>query len=566
VAYDAGVGERPSGSAAARAATVVSLLIVGACVAVRVRAVIAHGPTDFDDAYMFLRYARNVLAGHGVAWNADEPPVQGVTSLLHLGVVTLLCAIWPANVDQGRLLQAASCTAGLAAVALMAVTCARFTPGRREDRTGPEAVGSARSARARLAPWAAALFLLVTTGEAFAFHARSGMDTMLALLGTAAVAGAALWLAERPDPRRAVVAAVIGYVAFLARPENGVAAAVCPTLALLLLAPEPRAARRPLLLFAAAFAGLLIIDLVARKLVFGGVLPLPFLAKRAGSYQDFAGEYTWNPFWFLMVFVTAATPFLLVLLALVGRGRWRVAAALLAPVLPVIGFLISVKQIMGHLGRFYFPLLSLVVVAAGVTLGRAWERHKELRRGLMWRVPAAVLALVAAQPVLESAGRRYAERQGEVPVAAESRSALPEIDSWQASRFVGELARAAPEGTVMAMSEHGLVGAMAPGVKIVDVLGLHDPVFAREGFSAAELWRRRPDVVWMPHPDHAGMLRAIVESEELRRHYDYWPEAFFYGVALRRQGPRAAGVRAAFERQWRAAYPGARVEDHRLRR
>jgi len=43
----------------------------------------------------------------------------------------------------------------------------------------------------------------------------------------------------------------------------------------------------------------------------------------------------------------------------------------------------------------------------------------------------------------------------------------------------------APPGTSFAMSEHGLVGAHASRAVIIDLLGLHDPFFARNGFSAA---------------------------------------------------------------------------------
>ena len=95
------------------------------------------------------------------------------------------------------------------------------------------------------------------------------------------------------------------------------------------------------------------------------------------------------------------------------------------------------------------------------------------------------------------------------------------------------------------MSEHGLVGAAAPDAVIIDVLGLHDREFARGGFRVDELWRRRPDVIWMPHPDHTQMVRDILDSDELWARYDFYPDAFSYGVALRRDGPHAAALRRA---------------------
>jgi arabinofuranosyltransferase len=37
-----------------------------------------------DDAFIYLRYAEHLLAGHGVRWNIGQPPVEGVTGLSYL--------------------------------------------------------------------------------------------------------------------------------------------------------------------------------------------------------------------------------------------------------------------------------------------------------------------------------------------------------------------------------------------------------------------------------------------------------------------------------------------------
>ena len=133
---------------------------------------------------------------------------------------------------------------------------------------------------------------------------------------------------------------------------------------------------------------------------------------------------------------------------------------------------------------------------------------------------------------------------------------------------MASLAAAAPPGTTLALSEHGLVGAEAPDVVLIDLLGLHDRAFscagagAGAGFSTAELWRRHPDLLWMPHPDYTQMLLDILDSDELWRHYDYYPGAFTYGFALRRDGPRFAPLAALFAARWQATYPGLNPADH----
>jgi hypothetical protein len=230
---------------------------------------------------------------------------------------------------------------------------------------------------------------------------------------------------------------------------------------------------------------------------------------------------------------------------------------------------------MGHLGRFFFPTLPLLVVA-GVLAADRWLQELPpspksapfVARSLLLRLACALLALWGGAGALESAGRAYesrAQTQTLAPLDGYRISAaapLPDLDSWQASHEIAGLAAESPPGTTFAMSEHGLVGAFAPRVVIIDVLGLHDPVFARRGFSVAELWRRQPDVIWMPHPDHTQMLRDILDSDELWQHYVFYPDAFTYGLALRQDGEHHAILADLFARHWQAAYPGLRQDDY----
>jgi hypothetical protein len=251
---------------------------------------------------------------------------------------------------------------------------------------------------------------------------------------------------------------------------------------------------------------------------------------------------------------------------------------LLIPAAATLIALFSVNQIMGHLGRFYFPSLPLLVVAGGLTTDRwvkalpdalaSTKAAPRLARSLLVRLVCALLALFGGAQALQAAGRAYEDRAQTQALASldgyriPAATPLPDLDSWQASQEVARLAAEAPPGTTFAMSEHGLVGAYASRAVIIDLLGLHDPFFARNGFSAAELWRRQPDVIWMPHPDHTQMLRDILDSEELWRHYVFYPDAFTYGLALRQDGPHYAILAGLLAKHWQATYPGLPPEDY----
>ena len=103
------------------------MLLVAGLFAERLAALARSAPTDFDDAYMYSRYADHLLAGQGMAWNAGEASVYGVTSLLHLAVVTLVKIVFP-WLAPASVLQVASGGAAmgfLAALIGIATLCSR---------------------------------------------------------------------------------------------------------------------------------------------------------------------------------------------------------------------------------------------------------------------------------------------------------------------------------------------------------------------------------------------------------------------------------------------------------
>jgi hypothetical protein len=527
-------------------------LAVVAVVIERLRALLRAGPTDFDDAYMYLRYAHNALAGHWLAWNPGEAPVYGVTSLLHFLFVTLISGLLPGR--HAAVLQIASGGAATALLAALVAVCAR----------------------GKYVLWGALLLPLLCYREVFFFHAHTGMDTMLAAVANTAVVYASLRLAEKPSSARALAAAGVGLLAIEARPDNVIIAALCPLLALWLLAPALRL--RPLLVWAGTLGGLVLVDLTLKWRLLGTPLPLAFYAKQPWYYRGFVGEFTWNPFLFLKVALATVSPFLVALMLFSRRESVRLLLVLLIPTTVTFAALFSVNQIMGHLGRFFFPSLPLLVVTGALVADR-WvqglpnelaspESAPRFARSLLVRLACALLALVGVAWALDAAGRAY-EGRAQTQVLASldgyripAAAPLPDLDSWQASHEIARLAAESPAGTTFAMSEHGLVGAYAPRAVIIDVLGLHDPIFARNGFSAAELWRRQPDVIWMPHPDHTQMLRDILDSDELWQHYVFYPDAFSYGVALRHDGPHYPILAGLFAQHWRAAYSGLRQDDY----
>ncbi|HYW81413.1 MAG TPA: hypothetical protein VE890_17645, partial [Thermoguttaceae bacterium] len=131
---------------------------------------------------------------------------------------------------------------------------------------------------------------------------------------------------------------------------------------------------------------------------------------------------------------------------------------------------------------------------------------------------------------------------------------LPPVDRWDALQAMARIAHDAPPGTSIALSEHGLIGATAPQVVLIDLVGLHDRQFAMEGFSADELFRRKPDLIWMAHYHYTNIVGSIVDSESFWRDYTFYPGAFDYGLAIRRDSPRFRRLSELVGKQWANMY------------
>ena len=132
--------------------------------------------------------------------------------------------------------------------------------------------------------------------------------------------------------------------------------------------------------------------------------------------------------------------------------------------------------------------------------------------------------------------------------------ALDGLTWWEGIQQFEALMGQLPPGTILAASEYGYIGSQRPGTTILDLLGLQDRLIAQNGFSPAELFKRDPDLIWLPHPDYSRILQQILDSKEFRTEYEYYPGMYTYGIAIRRESPRFVFARL---------HPGRILSDYR---
>lgn len=512
----------------------VALLAAGAMLLTRLVPALSS-PLEFDDSFMFYRYALQWREGLGFSWNPDGVPTYGMTSLIW-GAIVLAFSYLPFRPEQ--ILVLASGVAGAGALLLL------WWKGPRPG----EPAGYILSAT---------LLVLLPAFPPFAYQVTTGMDTM-ASFGLLLALGLAVsaWL-ERPTHALAVVIGVTGVLALLTRPENGLAVVVLPTIAwsARLSRTDWRALGAmggvPLCLWSAS--------LLFCHFYFGTALPLSFYAKSGLTYEGFTNPES------SLAYLLSLLPLFVPLLAIVALG-WRREDALrqvafLLPWLMAIGYLLTVRQVMGFHGRFYVPWIALLIPPAIFAATHALTRLRKMRAAAL--IPSLASIGMAAfllpglvrEPVMQW---HFATLHPvEVPEwKVGSTAPLPEASWGMVIRALGdEVIAKLPAGATIAATEVGYLGAANAKVTLIDFAGLNDTGIGLSGFDAGDLLaRRRPDLIWFPHDNYSGLRARLFSEPALVQEYDVYPVGFLYGVAIRRSSPHYPRVERLVSNAWAGLY------------
>ena len=312
----------------------------------------------FDDAYISLRYARNLTEGHGLVWNLGEP-VEGYTNFLW----TVLLA---------GLIRLTSVEAPLLAIGASLVVFACN-------------LGATASISRRLngPNWFPLAVPLLALHPVFVAYGSTGMETGFCALLVLLQARALL-----EDGHRAVfLAGLAGIAATLTRPDHGlfyaVGSGVVGVEVLLRLRRDRDllAAIKTVGAYSAPFA--IYLAYLAWKLDFyGAILPNTYWAKSADQAWWSQGARYTALFWFG---TGAWIPAVLAAVAAFwpgDRARVRFGAFTLGA---VVLYDLYVMKVGGDFmfGRFFVSLLPLVLLSAGSLMARLTPMRAALACGLL---------------------------------------------------------------------------------------------------------------------------------------------------------------------------------------
>jgi hypothetical protein len=467
-------------------------LIPAAAAACLVYLLVSRPGFPLDDSWIHLQFARNLAEGRGLSYNPGEL-VTGSTAPLWTALLSLLfilpgppgiVVVWT------KLLGIAF---HLASVAVA-------------WRLGRE-LGLGRG----LASLAVALML---TTSWLVWSALSGMEVPLFVF--LSLAGILLHLRERERPERPPLAVPVLAIAALARPEG----LLLVVLALFdrLLIFEREGENGPLLWRRPAFRQVIVGTLLAALALAGPVLfyrwaggsflPTTFGAKGGGLRRlvpNLSYVYTVLGVWFrVQPFLTLLSGAgVVALLARLGTRRDRgLLPALWAVGLPLAYSMMapSPTKLMGNFGRYYFPLIPVVILLGALGLepaARALGPRPRTGENRGLRVPlGALLAGVILATSLwgfAEGAKRYAQNVANVE-DSDVRIAL-----WLRQRV--------PQQALLAVNDIGAIKFLLPN-PVLDLAGIANPEFRGEvsqimaatglpweNAMAEAIARRRPDYV-----------------------------------------------------------------------
>lgn len=451
-------------------------------------AVAGLAESRLDDAYITYNYSRSLAEGHGIRFNAtDAEPIEGSSSLLHVGVVAAAMRVGLEPLATTRVI---SVVAFLALPLLLAGLVVRFT------RT----------------PWAIALISALAPCGMYAVlpetagHLAAGMETLIFVaLHAAAIVWALSFAASDRRPGGAAMAAgaVLLVVLITARPEGLVLSAAYLLLVPLFRLALPGRAFRDVGRAWAAVAALVAAGagaFLAWKLwYFGHLVPTAYYVKANNAL--FGSSGAWLPglptvAQFLVLRLLPAALGIACVAALLAVPGWVRRAAVVA-VLPALGLIALYARAIHESAygfRYEYPYLLPVLGCVALLLARLWHAHP---RRFVW----AVTLGIAWAPAILHVTQPETMRMLQAPPGEVLRRATSEFDGDALALMGRDLGDTGlGQRAVILLGGAGQVPYYSR-FRAIDWVGLNDiRLSGRYPLTIDEAWQYieglRPDVVY----------------------------------------------------------------------
>lgn len=485
-------------------------------------------PLSFDDAYMFTRYAKNILLHHGFGWNAGER-TYGCTSIAYVFFITLAEYIAPKIfAGDAFILKFSSLFWGITALLLIYKSLKIVTA----------------NALLKKVYFPNLVMLIILFMPVVTYNLFNGMDATMSLFGNALMIFLFLQYQQRQSLLLLLAAALSAYLTFFIRPDNGICMMLFPGLFLWIIIKKIK----PLIITYAVIFTCLAIDMWVKYLYFGYVLPLPFYVKSFGLFDGYLGIAKWNATENLANLFLPFSPLIIMFILFIKKPSLKRISVYWLPLVFTCIYFYSVVEVMGMASRYYLPFIPFFTIGLAAGLSESVSPDTNFYNLQLTGFTKRILILLLLFPVLEVFNyfsgayytRLYAKAENEAKKYALNKNfftvnPLPEIDWWQAILIFDSLVKQLPANTTVAASEDGFVGSENINTYVTDLSELHNNEILKKHSSAYFIEKYQPDVIWLPHNDYTKIRYEILMSPGLLKEYDFYPQLLNYGIAIKKK-------------------------------
>lgn len=512
------------------------------------------GSMTVDDAFMITRYAKHWLAGEGFSWNPTDGPAYGITSPAYLFVITTVMGLTACS-DVSALTYT-SFIAGV--LSLFALTWMGFL------------IQERKLAQKSWLPLLILPYIIFLTP--LVSHSLTGMETTFSLLSNSLFVCAIVVAIRQRSMLGLLFCLFAGLLSVATRPDNGLYAVFLPPL--FFFAHDWamwRYSVRYILLFAFAVG----ISLILSKLLFNDFLPLPFFAKSGNFFKGYIGATGTNAIEQMIGIVITWLPCIMLIIITASKKTSPKLAAITILIFATFGYYATVTQIMGYQARYYYPSTAFVLFAVFVAslsdtaTPTTQSSQSAFRRRFLFAIATLLTLLLLFFFRLEVGvlWEKYItgppfDFHGTTQYQKAEGNQLPSLGWGNSVIAMGGLLQRVPRGTVIAASEYGWIGSKFPQLTIIDLVGLQDRTIAHHGFSAVYVMSRKPDLIWLPHPDYTYEVAQLLDDPTFIQDYEYYPGAWDYGIALNKRSLNFTTLKYDAEQEFSQIYPGLNMPDY----
>lgn len=463
--------------------------------------------TIFDDAYMFLRYAYKLESNGLYSWNGDVP-TYGCTSILYVFSTFLFLKL--GVIDFFGVVNFPAVHSLFYSIIYL------YILGKIIDKM---ILDSSKLILAKV---------VVFTTSFWFFRYQTGMDTSISMCINALLILMVVYIQEW-NWKSVILFCLVSFFSFLCRPDNLIFIIIFPAI-FFLTKNEIGIITKYLLIIITLI--LLLFGLI--KLYFGYFFPLPYYVKSSGFYLNYIGAFQWNSELHLWQFLKSnSILFLLILIT----TQWNRVLMYWIPIFLTYYILSTKIQIMGFLGRYYYPLLPLVIYIFLLQFNSF-----QIRKSNYFYVARIVLVLMFFSIMIIRINRIKNENQIKKDIVnnyiGTSNNIMFQFAQNEIINMMVELVNIVNDKNFsIGGSEHGRISALCKETDILCLVGLHNNNVTSEkgvGFIDKSLIQFKPDLFWMPHYEYLGLRSDILKSTYFKDEYDYYPFYFMHGIAIRK--------------------------------